>query len=877
VRNVENGVPRRIQELAAIGRELARAVDAARATLDVLEEERARVLDELNETLVSPSRVRLLGMRRRALAVLAAAPRPFDALAGVVFRLLAAAGLERFREFSERLRYRACHLRDLPEVGRDSDQPDPAQAIRWLGLVQIGHGTRRALFCHPTSAVSFRTTVTGPARVRADCALLPNVWRDNVGGVEFTLSVRAVEGAWQAHRTRRVDPGGRFRDRRWRTLQLSLPPSGGEFVITLATRLPVGAGTAFPWAIWGDPRLLWPRTFGALVRAATAEIRRGSWRDTLARLRDLARSDEAALIYRQWLRAHAPEPRALAEMAASVSSLSYRPLISVITPVYNTDPRWLRACIESVRRQVYPHWELCLADDGSDRAETLAVLDQYRDDPRIKRVRLSRRGHIVAASNAALAQATGDFVAFLDHDDALAPEALYEVVRCLNDHPDADFIYTDEDKLDEAGLRCDPFFKPDWSPEMFLSYMYTCHLMVLRRALVDQVGRFREGYEGAQDYDLALRVVARTERIYHVPKVLYHWRKVPGSAAAENAAKPWALEAAKRALEDHLRRTGLDAEVLPGAAPGLFRVRHRLRGQPRVTIIVPTDDRSREIYGRVTPLLPHCIRSVVQKTAYSNYELLIVDNGRLSAATEAFLRSVPHRRVSFLDEGPFNFARKLNFAVSHATGEHLVIFNDDLEVIASEWLTALLEYSQQEGVGAVGAKLLFPDGRLQHVGMVLGVCGVAAHAYHMQPGSTVGHGGSAVVVRNYSAVTGACMMTRRAVFDAVGGFDERFPIDFNDVDYCLRLRRAGYRVVFTPYALLYHHEAGTLGPRVQDRASLAEMRRTWGAVLDRDPYYNPNLTRAFPDFRLRSPAERPGDAATTDREDAAVTAAQGTR
>jgi GT2 family glycosyltransferase len=273
-------------------------------------------------------------------------------------------------------------------------------------------------------------------------------------------------------------------------------------------------------------------------------------------------------------------------------------------------------------------------------------------------------------------------------------------------------------------------------------------------------------------------------------------------------------------------------------------------GTPLVTIVVTTDDRTRDVNGREMRLLTNCLHSVVQKTAYPNYEVLVIDNGRLSDESACFLSTVPHRRVSYAYNGAFNFAHKLNFSVRHARGEHLVIFNDDLEVISSEWMSAMLEFSQQPEIGAVGAKLLFPDGRLQHIGMVLGVCGVAAHAFHTAPGSSSGYAGGAHVIRNYSSVTGACMMTRRAVFDEVGGFNERLAIDFNDVDYCLRLRHAGYRIVYTPYAKLYHLESGSHGGREQARTEKDEMCRTWSEVIERDPYYNPNLTRDFPDHRI---------------------------
>ncbi len=539
-------------------------------------------------------------------------------------------------------------------------------------------------------------------------------------------------------------------------------------------------------------------------------------------------------------------------MKATAGSFSYQPLFSIITPVCNTDPRWLSECIDSVQGQIYPRWELCIADDGSTRSETIDVLkSRTRDDSRIKLVRLAHQEQIVKASNAALELATGDYVAFLDHDDTLAPEALFEVAAYLNAQPDADFIYTDEDKLDPSGHRCDPYFKPDWSPEHFLNFMYTNHLMVLRRQLVEEVGRFRSGFDGAQDYDLALRIVSAKRRIHHIPRVLYHWRQAPGSAAAESNAKGWALEAARHALESHVERNQLDSDVVQETLPGFFRVRPRIRRAPLVTIVIPTDDRTRDVHGRPVSLLTKAVHSIAGKTAYGNYELLIVDNGRLSDNTKRSLADIPHGRVSYAAGSSFNFAHKLNFSVSHARGEHIVLFNDDLEVINSEWLTALLEQSQNPEIGAVGAKLFFPDGRLQHIGIILGVCGLAAHAFHCAPGSSTGYYGSALGTRNYSAVTGAGFMTRRAVFEQLGGFDERFAIDFNDVDYCLRARRAGYRVVFTPYAQLYHDESGTFGPRIQGRAELTLALESWRDVVENDPYYNPNLTREFADFRPR--------------------------
>jgi GT2 family glycosyltransferase len=479
------------------------------------------------------------------------------------------------------------------------------------------------------------------------------------------------------------------------------------------------------------------------------------------------------------------------------------------------------------------------------------VLEELEPDSRIRVVWSPGNGGISAASSLALERATGDFVALLDHDDELAPNALFEVAKLLNAKPDTDFIYSDEDKLDLAGERCDPYFKPDWSPEHFLSCMYTCHLMVVRRSLLVDIGGFRKGFEGAQDYDVVLRLMERTDKIHHIPKILYHWRKIPESVASSGAAKTWAMDAGERALQDYVDRRGLDAAVAPGAAPGLYRVRHRIKDRPLVSIVIPTAGRTRDVAGQTIDLLLNCVKSIVDKTAYDNYEIVIADNGTITDASREYLKRVRHRRVTFRYSGPFNYSRKMNFGVNHSRGSHVVLFNDDIEVIEPEWIEAMLEYSQQPEIGAVGAKLLYPDGRLQHIGIVMGVCGMAAHAFHSHPGSSPGYGFSALVVRNYSTVTAACMMTRRELYDRFNGFDEKFAFDFNDTDYCLRLRQAGYRVVFTPYAQLYHLEAATTGLRKWDDAGLAEMRRRWTDVCEHDPYYNPNLTREFPDYRVR--------------------------
>jgi GT2 family glycosyltransferase len=833
---------------AVFRRDLSQAVQAARAELAALDDDNQRAHFEYQLMLTSKARRALLRAHAAMRTVAAGVLRPVDGAGYAVNALANRTGLAAFTPAWEYGRYRSVSLRSSPIVATTSDQPDASRAVRWDEVTRIRGVARQALVCQPSSSATFRIQASPGATLVAHCALMPQAWIGDRDGVRFTMTARSERDGWELTRSRHLNPGRRLGDRRWRAVRIALPITDtDEVTVTLSTS---GPAVDSP-VVWGDPQLRWRRSPAELMRATRAQLRQSGIRGAFRKVGQLRDGDEAAKLYRLWVARHTLSAEQLAQMAIDAEGLAYQPLISVITPVYNTDPGLLRACIESVRRQAYPNWELCLADDASDSAETAAVLREYGNDPRIKITRLAVNAHISAASNAALAMAGGEFVAMLDHDDELPADALFEVARYLGDHLDADVIYTDEDKLDMAGQRCEPFFKPDWSPELFVSYMYTCHLMVYRRSLVNDIGAFRLGFEGAQDYDLGLRASEHTTRIHHVPKVLYHWRKIPGSAAAVVDAKPYALQNARRALEDHIARRGQAAEVVPGEAPGLFRVKHRITGQPLVSLLVLTDDRTRDLQGRRVRLLPNALASVVQKTAYANYEIVVVDNGNLSEESRAFLETVPHRRVSYAYEGAFNFAHKLNFSVPHARGSQLVFFNDDLEVISSEWLTAMLEYSQQPEIGAVGAKLFFPDGRLQHIGAVLGVCGVTAHAFHMHPGWSTGYAGSAIVPRNYSAVSAACMMTRREVFEAVGGWNERLAIDFNDVDYCLRVRQAGHRVVYTPYAQLFHLESGSHGPRTQNPRELEEMRRTWSAVLARDPYYNPNLTRDFPDYRLR--------------------------
>jgi len=546
-------------------------------------------------------------------------------------------------------------------------------------------------------------------------------------------------------------------------------------------------------------------------------------------------------------------PETPAKIADEIRGWALKPAISVITPVYNVGANLLRLCIESVRSQYYPFWELCLCDDGSTLPETLATLESYRGtDPRIKIVRLERNQGIAIASNRAAEFSTGDYLAMLDNDDELAPEALYEVAKAIQANPEIDVLYSDEDKIDDDDELVDHFYKPAWSPEHLLSVMYMLHLLVVRKDLFFSAGGFRPDFSGAQDYDLVLRLSTEAQWIHHIPAILYHWRKVQGSAAGLVYAKPEALDAGRRALEDHVWRNGMEATVEEGLVEGTFRVHHRSRDNPLASLCIMASNNRATVPGRGNiDLLENFVKSIAEKTDYPNYEIVVVDDGNLSHSTRQALAGIPYRLESFTAPNkPFNFSKKANFAFRQARGRHIVLLNDDMEVISREWLTAMIEFTQQEEIGVVGARLVLADEGIQHVGMVLGVNTGAAHAFHQYPAGSIGYNAYTHLIRNYSAVSAACMAMRMDVIEKAGGFDEQFATDFNDVDFCLRVIQKGLRIVYTPYAELYHFEGTSIRRKTQDPREVALFKSRWAGEIRDDPYYNPNLTRVEADFSV---------------------------
>jgi glycosyltransferase involved in cell wall biosynthesis len=551
-------------------------------------------------------------------------------------------------------------------------------------------------------------------------------------------------------------------------------------------------------------------------------------------------------------------PAARAGLRRELRLLRKHPLISIILPVYNPDLRHLEAAIDSVRQQIYEHWELCLADDASTDPEVRPFLEKCAaPDSRIKLTFRDRNGHISACSNSALELATGEWCALLDHDDAFAENALAFVALEIESHPNAGLIYSDEDKIDEGGTRSNPFFKPDWNPELFLGQNYINHLGCYRADLLRQIGGFREGFEGSQDYDLALRCVERLrpEQVRHIPRLLYHWRMIGGSLAAIPDAKPYAKEAARRAIAEFGKRTGLQGTVVPCPENAeSHRFIHALpQPAPMVSIIIPTRDR--------VELLKRCVESIRSRTEYAPLEIIIIDNGSVEPATLDFLRAIEQEKVGVIFEGsPFNYSRLNNRAAADARGDVLVFLNNDTEIDDAGWLTEMTSHAARAEVGAVGARLWYPDGTLQHGGVILGLGGVAGHAFPHIPRGHPGYFNRAMLQQNCSAVTGACMAVRKTVFEELGGFDEEnLGVTFNDIDFCLRLTQRGYRVVWTPYANLIHHESASRGhQRTQEEQreferAVAYMQQTWGAQLLRDPFYNPNLSLNPPGFEIAFP------------------------
>ncbi|MFT5794182.1 MAG: glycosyltransferase involved in cell wall biosynthesis [Candidatus Azotimanducaceae bacterium] len=559
--------------------------------------------------------------------------------------------------------------------------------------------------------------------------------------------------------------------------------------------------------------------------------------------------------YQAWINASETQyqqPDYQTQQLAHLTQLSKLPVLSILMPVYCPDPDYLDQAITSVYSQSYPHWQLCIVDDASgDTALTQKLQTLEANDSRIRYVAHNTNQHISAATNSALALAVGDFVTFLDQDDVLPTQALLRVAMEINDHPEAKLFYTDEDKLNAAGHRQTPNFKPAWNYDLLLSQNYLCHLAVYEMALLRALGGMRLGYEGAQDHDLALRAATKIDAarvVRHIPEILYHWRVHPQSTAANPDSKPYAQDSGMRAIEDHLKTQAINARV---SRQGIhYRVHYHLDAPPPVTIIIPTRN--------MQQTLKVCIDSLLEKTQYPNFRLLIIDNDSDDFDAINYLRSLSRLpQVDVLvDNQAFNYSALNNHAVDQADTDIVCLLNNDVEVIAPGWLTEMVSHLVRDGVGIVGAKLRYPNDQIQHAGVILGIGGIAGHGHKYFQHDEPGYFGRLALVQNYSAVTGACLLTRKSIWQQVGGLETQLAVAFNDVDYCLRVQDLGFRVVWTPFADLYHHESLSRGqedsPEKQARftAEVDYMMHRWQHVIDHDPAYSPNLSHHKEDFSI---------------------------
>ena len=541
--------------------------------------------------------------------------------------------------------------------------------------------------------------------------------------------------------------------------------------------------------------------------------------------------------YNNWLLTH--------EKFDDYEKQKYEPLISVIIPVYNIDKKYLSKCLDSILNQTYENFEICIADDASTKKETINTLKEYENkDKRIKVVYRKENGHISACSNSALDIAKGEFIALVDDDDLLSPHAFSEVVKVLNENKDLDFIYSDEDKIDTTGRRCDPHFKADFSPDTLLSLNYISHLSVIRKTLVDQVGGFEVGLEGAQDHDLFLKVTEKTKKIYHIPKVLYHWRMVEGSTSMTLSSKNYALEKGKKAIEKALKRRKIAAEVLIDEESLYYIIDYKIKKEPLVSIIIPTKD--------YASTLEVCLKSLYEKTIYKNYEVIVVNNNSEEKATFKLFDDYKKKHDNFKVMNAnyeFNYSKINNEAVKKSKGEYICLLNNDTEIISPDWLNVMVSYAMQKHIGTVGPKLLYPDGSVQHGGIILGLGGVASHAYMESKRDDLGIYGRLRVPYNYSGVTAACLVVSREKYLSVNGLEEDLKVAYNDVDFNIKLLEKGYYNVFVPQVEIYHFESKTRGldttPAKLNRFNKEQkyMYDKWGKYIDNDPFYNVNYTK----------------------------------
>ena len=570
-------------------------------------------------------------------------------------------------------------------------------------------------------------------------------------------------------------------------------------------------------------------------------------------------NDYTQFCYEDWLTYHEITLEELDR--EKKEQFAVKPLFSIVVPLYKTPKKYLKELIRSVQKQSYSNWELCLSDgSGPDSPLKRFLARMTKKDHRIKVYYDGKQMQISENTNAAISVATGDYIVFADHDDVLAPNALYECAKVINENPNVEFIYSDEDKITMDGKSYFmPHFKPDFNLDLLLSMNYFCHLSVAKRTLMEKAGVLNPAFDGSQDFDFVLRCVENTkpENIYHIAKILYHWRAHKDSTAENPESKQYAFDAGRRAVQAYYERNGIAAKVTDGAFPGLYMTEYVIEKQPLISIIIPNKDHIDD--------LERCINSLLEVNDYKNIEILIIENNSTEQSTFDYYDKIEkeHSEIHVLKwSEEFNYSKINNFGVAHAKGDYLLFLNNDTEIINSDCIRQMLGYCQRSDVGAVGARLFYPDDTIQHAGVIVGLGGIAGHAFAHFPGNSPGFFGYIYSARDYSAVTAACMLVKKEVFDEVNGFNEVLAVAFNDVDFCLKIRKAGYRIVYNPSAKLYHFESKSRGlddtPEKRKRfiGEIETFESLWRDFLKKgDPCYNPNLTLGYNDFSLRRPNE----------------------
>lgn len=562
--------------------------------------------------------------------------------------------------------------------------------------------------------------------------------------------------------------------------------------------------------------------------------------------------------YNYWMKKNFPSKEKLHEYQQKEKELAYRPKISIIMPVYNPPEKFFIKALNSVLAQIYTNWELCIADDSSNNERIIEIIKSYAEkDNRIKYIFRTENEHISAASNTAISIATGEYIALFDHDDKLAPDALYQNIVALNINRDTDLIYSDEDYINEKEKHFNPSFKSDWCPDNLLSRNYICHLAVIKSSLIHEIGGFRVGFEGSQDYDLFLRITEKTNKIHHIPKILYHWRIHKNSTSYKDTSKPYALENGKKAIEEALiRRNEIGSVTIMNehGSANFYAVRYEIQSYAKVSIIIPTKN--------LTEVTNTCLSSIFKLTDYPNYEVILVNNNSDETAffemVDKWKKAEPNRFRCIEDNGSFNFSRLMNNASKVSNGTFLLLLNNDTEVTKADWMTAMVEQAQRKTIGAVGVKLLYPNKTVQHAGVIIGLGGIAGHAFVGAEENANVYRDSIKIIKNYSAVTAACLMVRKTVFDEVNGFDEAFAVDFNDVDFCLKLKDRGYNNIYLPHVTLLHYESISRGHPHKTKESYGRhlkeinlFKQRWQKYIDNDPCYSPNLSLTQGDFSIR--------------------------